>query len=261
MKSSPDHPATAWEKLARTWEELGAQDPLWAVVSLPDKRGGRWDLAEFMETGEEEVACYHALIARHVPRDNPFSHVLDFGCGVGRLTCAWSKRAREATGVDISESMLAFARKHAAGLGNVNFFLNRHQDLGLFRDAEFDLVFSLICLQHMPWPFAQGYLREFGRVCQPGGVVAFQLPSRKLNPNRTAKVRKWIIEHLPFGLGRHYRRWRHGSAAVFDMYYTPSSTVEAVARSSGLELVHREPNDSAGRDTEGFFYIFKKPGK
>jgi ubiquinone/menaquinone biosynthesis C-methylase UbiE len=250
---------TDFQQLTQTWEELGEKDPLWAVVTHSDKRGGRWNLAEFMGTGERDIAHYHQLIGRHMPMPGQFFHVLDFGCGVGRLTSAWGKRARQATGVDISASMLEVAKKNLAGRDNLHFVLNQNPDLSVFKDGEFDLVFSLICLQHMPWPVAAGYIAEFARVCQRGGIVAFQLPSRDKDPDRMAKFRKWIIEHLPFGAGRLYRRWRHGTSALFDMYYTPRQQVEATAAAAGLELIHREPDASAGATVESFFYIFRKP--
>ena len=39
----------------REWEELAELDPLWAVLSEPDRKGGRWDLDAFLATGEVEV--------------------------------------------------------------------------------------------------------------------------------------------------------------------------------------------------------------
>src|SRR5678809_1752081 len=102
-------------RVAETWEVLGKEDPLWAVFTHPDKRGGRWDLREFMETGEQPVARFHELITKHVHRSGIFSHVLDFGCGVGRLTFAWGKRAKRVTGGDISAPMLEIANGNLAG--------------------------------------------------------------------------------------------------------------------------------------------------
>ena len=246
-------------ELKQTWEELGRQDPLWAVVSHPDKRGGRWDLAEFMETGEKAIAYYHHLLATHAHCRGTFSHVLDFGCGVGRLTRAWGPKSRKVTGVDISATMLEMAKKNLAHHQNIEFVLNQREDLRLFAGETFDLVFSLICLQHMPWPLAARYLGEFARVCQPDGLVAFQLPSRAPRSHWKARLRKTIVDGLPFGAGRFYRRWRHGSAAAFDTYYTARHLVEERAAAAGLRLVHCEPDLSAGPGTEGFFYIFRKP--
>ncbi|MGH7950734.1 MAG: class I SAM-dependent methyltransferase [Limisphaerales bacterium] len=237
---------------------MGKHDPLWAVVSHPDKRGQRWDIAEFMATGEQSISYYYQLLQRYTGNLQTFSHVLDFGCGAGRLTCAWAKRAERVTGVDISSSMLEVAAKNAAGCNNVNFVLNQDHRLGLFDGQTFDLVFSLICLQHVPWPIAAEYIREFSRICKPEGIVAFQLPSRTLRSSPGNKLRKFLVDCMPLGLNRLYRQWRHGSPVVFEMYYTPCSRVEAVAKESGLALIHKEPDGSAGENTEGFFYIFKK---
>jgi hypothetical protein len=35
----------------REWEDLGAVDPLWAILSDNQKKFGRWDLEEFFQTG------------------------------------------------------------------------------------------------------------------------------------------------------------------------------------------------------------------
>jgi ubiquinone/menaquinone biosynthesis C-methylase UbiE len=245
-------------QLAKTWEELGNSDPLWAVVTDPEKRGGRWEMEEFLQTGERSISTYSELISKHSSASAPPAHVLDFGCGVGRLTCAWSKRATRVTGVDISEPMLRIARQTASGLANVTFILNQSEDLRVLKDGEFDLVFSVICLQHMPWSLAASYIREFARVCRPGGVVAFQVPARETRVNRMSKFRQKCVESLPFGLGRIYRRWRHGSSSLFEMNYTPASVVEAVGKDAGLRLLHREPDNSAGPGTEGFFFIFRR---
>ncbi|HZI58619.1 MAG TPA: hypothetical protein VFF39_17695 [Verrucomicrobiae bacterium] len=38
---------------ARDWEEMAAIDPLWAILSAPEKRFGSWDIDEFLRTGQE----------------------------------------------------------------------------------------------------------------------------------------------------------------------------------------------------------------
>ena len=246
-------------RLAQTWEELAEHDPLWAVSSRPDKRGGRWELAEFMATGEPEVEHYSRLIRTQLPAVSEFAAVLDFGCGAGRLTSAWGKRAGSAVGVDVSPSMLDVARKNLTGQSNVTFVLNQSENLRVFGDGAFDLVFSLICLQHMAWPLAAGYIAEFARVCRDGGIVAFQLPSRPLLSHRYSLLRKRLVDSLPLGFGRKYRQWRHGTPVVFEMHFIDPSEVEERADRAGLTLLHREPDRAAGPGTEGFFYIFRKP--
>jgi SAM-dependent methyltransferase len=251
--------AAVFEDLKQTWIQLGAEDPLWAVFSCDGKEGGKWKLDEFLATGEGDVARYHELIRQHAKAPEQLGDVLDFGCGVGRLVLAWSRRARSATGVDISAPMIEHAARILAQTPNAKAVLNESPDLAQFADASFDVVATHICLQHIPPQFVPGYLREFGRICRPGGAVAFQLPSRLLRADHGAHARRWIVEHLPFGLGKVYRRWKHGTVARFDVYTTPAEQVVAAATAGGLVLVHQEPDRSAGADIESFIYVFTKP--
>ncbi len=248
------------EQLRVTWAELGEKDPLWAVVTWDEKRGGKWQPQELFQTGERDVARYHDLLKRVAGCPAKFDHILDFGCGVGRLSLAWSRRARQVTGVDISPGMIAKGREFAKSAPNVDLRLNETRDLGCFEGGRFDLVFSHICLQHVPWELTVGYLSEFARVCRRGGWVAFQLPSRPLRSFASfADVRKKIVDCLPFGLSRAYRNWRRGCPVLFDMYFIAPEMVVSVLNEAGLTELHREPDQSAGESVESFIYIFGKP--
>src|SRR2546423_1589846 len=97
------------ERLRRVWNELGADDPLWAILSDPAKRGGLWNDAEFFGLGESEIAAieqYCGALAR--PHERRLA--VDFGCGVGRLTRALASRYAQVIGIDISPNMLEQAR-------------------------------------------------------------------------------------------------------------------------------------------------------
>jgi ubiquinone/menaquinone biosynthesis C-methylase UbiE len=249
---------TEFDRLKQTWYQLGKDDPLWAVLSCDAKRGGKWNPDDFLATGEVDVGLFHRLAKTHGGAPDALGEVMDFGSGAGRLCLAWSRRARQVTGVDISASMIEKAKALTASAKNIQFVLNERSDLSVFPDQRFDLVASYICLQHIPWSIAANYVREFGRICRPGGIVIFQLPTRVVHPNHLSDLRKFIVDHLPFGWGAAYRRWRHGTAAVFEMHFTPAEEVVAVAKTSGLREVHREPNTSGGVGTDGFIYVFKK---
>ena len=250
-------------ELARTrsvWHKLGTEDPLWAVATCKGQRGNRWQMEEFLATGERDIALYRGLLARHTSAPARFTSVLDFGCGVGRLSRLWLRHADRVVGVDISAPMLEQARKIVGDDPKMTFLLNETCDLASCGSAQFDLVFSHICLQHMPWSLASDYLREFVRVCQPRGWVVFQLPARELMtiPGLCARMRRCLVDRLPFGLGATWRKWRHGTSVIFDMFYTPPQDVRATAAAAGLAFCHAEPSQAAGDNTEGFIYIFRK---
>lgn len=59
-----------------------------------------------------------------------------------------------------------------------------------------------------------------------------------------SEIRRAIIDRLPFGLGRAYRRGDAEPPVLFDMHFTPPEAVELVAREAGLRCAHREPDQS-----------------
>jgi SAM-dependent methyltransferase len=94
--------------------------------------------------------------------------VLDVGCGTGHTTRAVAGRAARVTGIDLTEAMLAEARRLARedGLDNLEF---RHGDAESlpFEDAAFDVVSCRLCAHHFADPVRA--VAEAARVLRPGG--------------------------------------------------------------------------------------------
>src|SRR5207248_4370527 len=59
-----------------------------------------------------------------------------------------------------------------------HFVVNPANDLTLFPDDSFDLIYSSLVLQHMRPEYSLNYIKEFLRVLAPGGLLVFQIPSR-----------------------------------------------------------------------------------
>ena len=105
----------------------------------------------------------------------PGQLVLDVGCGLGPTTLALAARvgdAGEAVGVDISEEMLAGARRNADGQGaaNVRFVLADVQDYDLGQ-ARFDAAFSRFGVMFFADPVAA--FSNIRRSLRTGGQLAF----------------------------------------------------------------------------------------
>lgn len=168
----------------RYWESLARHDPLWAVLSDPTRKGRKWDLPSFLETGRREISTLlYELEDLKIAVDK--RRALDFGCGVGRVTQALAEHFEQVIGVDISETMVRLAGRLNRHGGRVRYILNQTGDLAVFPDAEFSFIYTNIVLQHIPPPAAWKYLAEFWRVLAPGGLLIFQLPSHlkeDLNP-------------------------------------------------------------------------------
>jgi SAM-dependent methyltransferase len=164
-----------FEDLRRTWDRFGETDPLWAVLTIPGKRGGGWDLEEFFATGRVEIdrwVGWAESLGLPARRDD----ALDFGCGVGRLSQPLAEKFEHVVGVDVAASMIALAGEHNPYPGRLEFVLNEADDLSRFGDESFDLIYTRIVLQHMDPRFSKRYMAEFCRLLRPGGVALFQVP-------------------------------------------------------------------------------------
>jgi FkbM family methyltransferase len=234
------------EHLRHVWQTLGREDPLWAVLSHADKRGGRWQPDEFFATGRAEIDTQiHMLATRGVPAGR--SLALDFGCGAGRLSRALARHFEHVVGVDVSASMIATARALNADVGNIAFRENTSPLLKGIADASVDLVYSIMTLQHIPAQLAAGYVDEFFRVLAPGGVAVFQFvagPDESLRGRVFGRIsNRWLnpLRRLA---------WRRN--AVFEMHALDESTLEhLLERRPLLQLLDAVEDTAAGPGWHG----------
>lgn len=237
----------------RHWDRFARTDPLWAILTDPEKRGNRWALDEFFATGRNDVDRDLARIRAACP-GLPRGHALDFGCGVGRLTQALPDHFDRVTGVDISSDMLALAERHNRWGERVRYLHNSRPDLGLIADGSVDFVISLITLQHIAPGHAKSYIAEFLRVLAPGGAAFFQVLHRS---NLTSR-----LSFYPPSLAKKLRRYLNRFAVwepAMDMTIIPRSDLMAVLHACGAEVLSAGPRDDAGSDYESQAYLVRKP--
>lgn len=118
-------------------------------------------------------------------RLEPHERVLDLGCGPGftAQVLAGYLSSGSYEGLDIMPPVVEFCQTAYSGYGNVHFTLadiqNSHYNPNgrfkqseyklPFRDAEFDLVFSVSLFTHLLPDEVECYLAETRRVLKPGG--------------------------------------------------------------------------------------------
>ena len=220
----------------KTYERLGKDDPLYAVLSDKRYQHNRWDEEEFFQTGEQEIAELLAHV-QHLGVTLEMDNALDFGCGVGRLSQALAERFVHVTGVDISESMVQRARRFNRHGDRVTYVANAAGDLQLFDDDQFDFIYSCITLQHIPPEHGSNYIREFIRILRPGGLAVFQVPNGK--PYRADSFAAWSYTFRRRYLRRFLKRLR-GRPPV-EIHYIAKANVEHLIQECGGRIVEALP--------------------
>lgn len=145
--------------------------------------------------------------------------VLDLGCGNGRLVRQLPFDPSTYKGVDISEELIAIARKE-----NPDHDFQKIDTEGVLplSDASFDVVVSIAVLHHLTPRMAHQMLTEARRVLRPGGVLivtAWDLWNKKRMPfllHTWLRGKLGLAADLPFRADSEtYMRpcywWRKGS--------------------------------------------------
>ncbi len=160
------------------WQKNAEADPFWAILVDPKFYNGKWDVADFFATGDEEInRVFKFMEEKSIPL--PTGSFLDFGCGVGRVSKALRKRLKLGYGVDIAPKMVELACQYVDG---VDFIINQSDSLSQFKDNSIDFIYSHVVLQHIPNQYQEKYIREFLRILKPGGLAVFQIPIELINP-------------------------------------------------------------------------------
>ncbi len=147
-------------------------------------------------------------IIKHLPKG---ISLLDCPCGTGRWWPILAERASAIIAVDLSEEMLAFARRRAqqcavpveVGKGDAE---NLEMD-----DGAVDYVFSHALTKHLPVPIQYQVLAEFARVATKGIVCSFG-----------------IFTHLSYEFWRH-RRLEESYPVIFE-------ELQWMAKEAGLTI-------------------------
>ena len=239
-------------RLQKAWNEAGKTDPYWAVLSDPQKKGNRWKIDEFFQTGISEI---DALMRDLDALDLEIAHgrALDFGCGPGRLSQALARYFDHVDGVDISPSMIELAKTSNAQGDRVQYHVNDRDDLQVFKSESFDLVYSSLTLQHVRPPLMRRYLGEFLRVLKPSGLAVFQVPSRP--GGGLGRLKRWI----PGFAFEAYRRLAYGNHPAIAMYGMARQDVLDVCARNGATVIDVAPTPR-DRKWESFRYV-ARPGR
>lgn len=245
--------------LQENWDDFARTDPFWAVLTDPDRRRKGWNPEEFFARGVSEINSVIEYV-KSLNINLKTGRVLDFGCGVGRLTQALAEYFDECYGVDISPVMIELALKYNRHGVKCRYLVNGSDDLKVFQDGFFDFVYTALTLQHMEPRYSLNYIREFARTLKPGGILIFQMPSERLPAGFALKVRELAKSLTPSFMLRLYRKMKYGSPSTMEVYYVSKEEVLALLRENKCKVVDIVENREAGPLHRSLRYCAVKSG-
>jgi len=109
------------------------------------------------------------------------STVIDIGCGPGSFVLKLSAKCKRVTGVDLSNRMIAYARKQKEKMGatNVTFVCEDASTMGTIHDEHFSLATICFCLHGMSWKVRQDVIENCFTLSQKVILADFVSPFPK----------------------------------------------------------------------------------
>jgi SAM-dependent methyltransferase len=178
VESSEPANAAILEHVQKIWSAYGIDDPYYSVLTNTAYQANNITNAlteQFYQSGIEDVANFTLACERNRIEIDPRWHILDLGCGVGRIGEHFCKYFEYYYGVDISKEHLnhAMNRLNTTHIRNASLML---LDDALEGNIDFDVFYSMITLQHNPPPIIYYLLDKFLAKLKPRGLAFFQVP-------------------------------------------------------------------------------------
>jgi SAM-dependent methyltransferase len=221
------------------WSIYGDTEPYFGVLTddqfLRDRMDGEAS-RQFFASGVADVEWIESILATDLGLSLTGRRLLDFGCGVGRLSFALAATAKHVTGADVSPGMIAEARKNLEErqLDNVTFVELRD---GLQHVAgPFDGVVSHIVFQHIPPRAGAALTRELVERLEWNGVGALHfLYEIDLSGAEMFRYRLYRSSKRLWRLRSTLRRVPH--RPLIQMHEYDLNTICAILRTAGCRRI------------------------
>ena len=178
------------------------------IDALRPLKPGKW-LQDELGRADKILAREAVVLGRYL--DIRGKRLLDFGCGAGASSVAWSKLGAMVTGVEPDEQLAAAAqiRIQEDQVQDTVRILHLPDTSHLpFANGSFQVIICNAVLEHIS-PKERGiYVREVWRVLEPGGCLYITETPNRLSPYDGHTTRLWGIPWMPLKLARSYGIWR-----------------------------------------------------
>ncbi len=176
-----------WKAAGQTSERQASGDDVVRTTGwvFNNETGSELTLAQFVATGDSEVPAYLTVFGLRTPdadgRVNEDKTLVEIGCGIGRMTCAFTREYGTVVACDLDAGFLERCIETVGQFGKVDRLRTSHvidgHTLDLPSDST-DVTFSYITLQHCEVDDALALTSEAVRITRPGGRVVLNYRAR-----------------------------------------------------------------------------------
>lgn len=171
--------------LDTSWADSLVLPPAGNMMSAGSQAAG-----VFIRQGTRMFGAIEKCITDHMG-GSPISelNVLDFGCGVGRVTLPFHHRHKQPRTVcDVDKDALAYV---ASAIPTINAVRTDYTPPTPFLDNAFDVVFAISVWTHLPEDLQMAWLGEIRRIVKPGGLALLTTSSFRALESRRGKLPDW----------------------------------------------------------------------
>lgn len=240
-----------YQSLETAWDFMGEKEPFYSVVTDDRYKTLNWNeelKKEFyFSSGSKRCTeLLNEMLKKQLGKSlKNFKDLrgLDFGCGVGRNTIHLAPYFKEFVGLDISQKHLDLAEEMCKELklDQTEFYASKENIL-LY--GTFDLVFSVITLQHIPPPIMKNYVTQLLKILNPNGIAFL---------------------HIPIGANGGYRFMekkyfdKQKKGLTWDMHVLPKAIIEKIIAQEGCKLIHCDRSvDLCGGKWHSALFLIQK---
>jgi 2-polyprenyl-3-methyl-5-hydroxy-6-metoxy-1,4-benzoquinol methylase len=216
---------------------------------------------KYNETRKKRLEPLWSEIVRYAKDAKSGSKVLDVGCGNGRLIEAFGEIKINYLGIDINEKLLEYARTQKPGF---DFRTGNILELGQIPETDFDYVFSIAVLHHLPGHDLRiQALKQLKNKVKPDGriiLTAWNMNGRSWKKKKfTKKIWKFFFLKLigknKMDFGDLLIDWKSSnSISVSKRYYHAFRKYELkkLAKEAGLSI------EKSFKDDYNYYLVLKK---
>lgn len=224
-----------FDDLQITWNDFGKSEPFWSVLTSDNYKSQNVNeeiLDEFYESGYGTILLFEQILQKY---NFTFKDkiVLDFGCGVGRLTKACNDMASKVYGMDISESHLKIAKQKDI---KSDFFLVDNLETLPKLPNNPDIITSLIVLQHARPELIRHHVDLLLKILNKNGIALLHIPYDIINYQQITS-----------------------QTNVMEMHFVPKSNIMKISNNNNCLVLGIEELDFCGSELiKNCVYVIKK---